>query len=344
MDSSLPLIERAVLLAVSRPLSSWNRPPLTEVYLCHACSCQEILRVNTARQGPQGMLYRYIRANFYFEAAQTLALRQQVCVCERERAREKREERRQTQSLRVCIERKPGRLRGAGGEEACPGCRGLARQCHRTVVWGFAVFVSRGLVFTRCHRAQQLEQNRKDGLPEGSRGAQDPPGGLEEAQDFTQRAYTDYHATLQVPSPPSPTPTQRSRLIGGVRMPDVRCHVALLLTAGANRVRVRVRSFSRASARPPTGWPRWRAGREPGSGCVSPPRPTAVLAVEKPRRCVEKPRLPPPRSVPPSLLPSFPPSFLTRARAWSQAVGSTPGPGPRRCSWGWPSRPSRSRC
>jgi hypothetical protein len=80
MDSSLPLIERAVLLAVSRPLSSWNRPPLTEVYLCHACSCQEILRVNTARQGPQGMLYRYIRANFYFEAAQTLALRQQVCV------------------------------------------------------------------------------------------------------------------------------------------------------------------------------------------------------------------------------------------------------------------------
>jgi hypothetical protein len=177
------------------------------------------------------------------------------------------------------------------------------------------VFVSRGLVFTRCHRAQQLEQNRKDGLPEGSRGAQDPPGGLEEAQDFTQRAYTDYHATLQVPSPPSPTPTQRSRVIGGVRMPDVRCPVALLLTAGANCVRVRVRSFSRASARPPTGWPRWRAGREPGSGCVSPPRPTAVLAVEKPRRCVEKPRLPPPRSFPPSLLPSFLPSFLPHARA-----------------------------
>eukprot|EP01047_Picozoa_sp_COSAG01_P066673 COSAG01_NODE_9251_length_2504_cov_2.227027_4_plen_163_part_00 len=37
-------------IAVSRPFPSWNRPILTEIYLCHACSCQEILRVETARQ------------------------------------------------------------------------------------------------------------------------------------------------------------------------------------------------------------------------------------------------------------------------------------------------------
>jgi hypothetical protein len=179
MDSSLPLIERAVLLAVSRPLSSWNRPPLTEVYLCHACSCQEILRVNTARQGPQGMLYRYIRANFYFEAAQTLALRQQVCVCERERAREKREERRQTQSLRVCIERKPGRLRGAGGEEACPGCRGLARQCHRTVVWGFCVCEPRfGFhALSPCAATRAEPEGRAAGGQQGGTGPPRRPGG-----------------------------------------------------------------------------------------------------------------------------------------------------------------------
>eukprot|EP01047_Picozoa_sp_COSAG01_P057946 COSAG01_NODE_6764_length_3509_cov_25.877419_2_plen_197_part_00 len=35
---------------VSRPFSSWNRPILTEIYLCHACSCQETLRVKTAGQ------------------------------------------------------------------------------------------------------------------------------------------------------------------------------------------------------------------------------------------------------------------------------------------------------
>jgi hypothetical protein len=37
-------------LWVSRPFSSWNRPILTEIYLCHAFSCQEILRVETAGQ------------------------------------------------------------------------------------------------------------------------------------------------------------------------------------------------------------------------------------------------------------------------------------------------------
>jgi hypothetical protein len=36
---------------VSRPFSSWNRSILTEIYLCHACSCQEILRTETAGQG-----------------------------------------------------------------------------------------------------------------------------------------------------------------------------------------------------------------------------------------------------------------------------------------------------
>ena len=35
---------------VSRPFPSWNRSILTEIYLCHACSCQEILRTETAGQ------------------------------------------------------------------------------------------------------------------------------------------------------------------------------------------------------------------------------------------------------------------------------------------------------
>ena len=36
---------------VSRPFPSWNRSILTEIYLCHACSCQEILRTETAGTG-----------------------------------------------------------------------------------------------------------------------------------------------------------------------------------------------------------------------------------------------------------------------------------------------------
>jgi hypothetical protein len=36
--------------AVSRPFPSWNRSILTVIYLCHACSCQEILRTETAGQ------------------------------------------------------------------------------------------------------------------------------------------------------------------------------------------------------------------------------------------------------------------------------------------------------
>eukprot|EP01047_Picozoa_sp_COSAG01_P014532 COSAG01_NODE_710_length_14110_cov_94.506745_1_plen_81_part_00 len=41
------------LQAVSWPFPSWNRSILTEIYLCHACSCQEILRTETAGQGLQ---------------------------------------------------------------------------------------------------------------------------------------------------------------------------------------------------------------------------------------------------------------------------------------------------
>jgi SNF2 family DNA or RNA helicase len=37
--------------AVSRPFPSWNRSILTEIYLCHACSCQETLKTETAGQG-----------------------------------------------------------------------------------------------------------------------------------------------------------------------------------------------------------------------------------------------------------------------------------------------------
>eukprot|EP01047_Picozoa_sp_COSAG01_P021337 COSAG01_NODE_1235_length_11106_cov_3.058962_10_plen_496_part_00 len=39
-------------LVVSRPFPSWNRFILTEIYLCHACSCQAILRTETAGQAP----------------------------------------------------------------------------------------------------------------------------------------------------------------------------------------------------------------------------------------------------------------------------------------------------
>jgi hypothetical protein len=41
----------ASIIEVSRPFPSWNRSILTENSLCHACSCQEILRTETAGQG-----------------------------------------------------------------------------------------------------------------------------------------------------------------------------------------------------------------------------------------------------------------------------------------------------
>jgi galactose mutarotase-like enzyme len=37
-------------MAVSRPFPSWNRSMLTEICLCHACSCPEILRTETGGQ------------------------------------------------------------------------------------------------------------------------------------------------------------------------------------------------------------------------------------------------------------------------------------------------------
>eukprot|EP01047_Picozoa_sp_COSAG01_P067658 COSAG01_NODE_9600_length_2394_cov_2.019608_2_plen_380_part_00 len=41
----------ASIIEVSQPFPSWNRFILTEISLCHACSCQEILRTETAGQG-----------------------------------------------------------------------------------------------------------------------------------------------------------------------------------------------------------------------------------------------------------------------------------------------------
>eukprot|EP01049_Picozoa_sp_SAG25_P013352 SAG25_NODE_2044_length_2002_cov_2.596427_2_plen_80_part_00 len=37
-------------MMVSRPFPSWNRSILTEISLRHACSCQEMLRTETAAQ------------------------------------------------------------------------------------------------------------------------------------------------------------------------------------------------------------------------------------------------------------------------------------------------------
>eukprot|EP01047_Picozoa_sp_COSAG01_P045726 COSAG01_NODE_4236_length_5216_cov_4.101231_3_plen_232_part_00 len=46
---------------VSRPLPSWNRSILTEIYLCYARSCQEILRAETAGQVIDfGLARRYV--------------------------------------------------------------------------------------------------------------------------------------------------------------------------------------------------------------------------------------------------------------------------------------------
>jgi hypothetical protein len=41
---------------VSRPFPSWNRSILTEISLCHACSCEEMLRTETAGQVINGGL------------------------------------------------------------------------------------------------------------------------------------------------------------------------------------------------------------------------------------------------------------------------------------------------
>jgi hypothetical protein len=51
MGQCCTLYER-LQAVVSRPFPSWNRSILTEIYLCNACSCQEILRTETAGQLP----------------------------------------------------------------------------------------------------------------------------------------------------------------------------------------------------------------------------------------------------------------------------------------------------
>jgi hypothetical protein len=45
-----PALDALEACIVSRPFPSWNRSILTEIYLCHACYCQEILRTETAGQ------------------------------------------------------------------------------------------------------------------------------------------------------------------------------------------------------------------------------------------------------------------------------------------------------
>eukprot|EP01047_Picozoa_sp_COSAG01_P020180 COSAG01_NODE_1142_length_11533_cov_9.907381_11_plen_143_part_00 len=47
----LQVLAQAAGAGVSRPFPSWNRFILTEISLCHACSCQERLRTETAGQG-----------------------------------------------------------------------------------------------------------------------------------------------------------------------------------------------------------------------------------------------------------------------------------------------------
>jgi hypothetical protein len=50
MTAYAKLTDSIFSLVVSRPFPSWNRVILTEIYLCHSCSCQEILRTETAGQ------------------------------------------------------------------------------------------------------------------------------------------------------------------------------------------------------------------------------------------------------------------------------------------------------
>jgi tRNA wybutosine-synthesizing protein 1 len=42
---------------VSRPFPSWNRSILAEIYLCHACSCREVPRTETAGQEIKGVTF-----------------------------------------------------------------------------------------------------------------------------------------------------------------------------------------------------------------------------------------------------------------------------------------------
>jgi hypothetical protein len=54
LDGAFSRREAEELAAVSKPFPSFARLVLTGISLCHACSCQEILRAETARQDPRG--------------------------------------------------------------------------------------------------------------------------------------------------------------------------------------------------------------------------------------------------------------------------------------------------
>jgi hypothetical protein len=60
---------------VSRPFPSRNRSILTEIYLCHACSCQEISRTETAGQGGELQLLAAAAAAVAAEGQAELCLR-----------------------------------------------------------------------------------------------------------------------------------------------------------------------------------------------------------------------------------------------------------------------------
>eukprot|EP01047_Picozoa_sp_COSAG01_P036679 COSAG01_NODE_2874_length_6937_cov_4.473823_9_plen_103_part_00 len=52
VDNIFPVVSRrGDTGGVSRPFGSWNRSILTEIYLCHACLCQEIEDGNTRAPG-----------------------------------------------------------------------------------------------------------------------------------------------------------------------------------------------------------------------------------------------------------------------------------------------------
>eukprot|EP01047_Picozoa_sp_COSAG01_P032831 COSAG01_NODE_2388_length_7779_cov_127.916384_13_plen_183_part_00 len=65
--------------AVSRPFPSWNRSILTEIFLCHACSCQEILRTETAGQAAaeRRVSHAVARVRWQSATAKALTLRRQ---------------------------------------------------------------------------------------------------------------------------------------------------------------------------------------------------------------------------------------------------------------------------
>eukprot|EP01047_Picozoa_sp_COSAG01_P064172 COSAG01_NODE_8446_length_2783_cov_2.245902_3_plen_319_part_01 len=96
-------------LPVSRPFPFWNRSILTEIYLCHACSCQEILRTETAGQEFQ-VQHRALRTEHKWRWAQ-LATRMSGAVPALDRA------------LTVPLTQSAARARVAGGSARPALCR-----------------------------------------------------------------------------------------------------------------------------------------------------------------------------------------------------------------------------